>query len=286
MGGAPVRRGILALDIEGFGHQGRTDPQRAQLRARLHALLDHALQAAEIPPTQLAARSDLGDGILVLFDPQVPTATLLHPLLSTLTTQLTTSNQQATGPERLRLRVAVHDGHVLHDPHGYTGEDLNHCFRLLDAHATRAVLADSRGADAVLVVSDAVYQGIVQHAYEGLDPAGWQPARVHGKEIRTRAWIHLPGLPHQPALPSVLAAPPLGPATLPIPRELPSLPEAFTGRTTELAQLARLLDVTAGAAGGPVVISAIDGMRDRQERPGDPGRPPARLPLPRRAAPH
>src|SRR6266508_816014 len=187
MGGAPVRRGILALDIEGFGHQGRTDPHSAHLRTRLHALLDHALRAAEIPPEQVAARSDLGDGILVLFDPAVPAATLLHPLLSTLTTKLTTDNQQATGPGRLRLRVAVHEGHVLADPHGHTGEDLNHAFRLLDA-------------------------------------------------------------------------PPLGPTTLPIPHELPSLPEAFTGRTRELEQLARLLQVAAGAGGGPVVISAIDGM--------------------------
>jgi hypothetical protein len=56
-----------------------------------------ALRSGEAS-SPLAARSDLGDGILVLFDPQVPTATLLHPLLSTLTTQLTTSNQQASRP--------------------------------------------------------------------------------------------------------------------------------------------------------------------------------------------
>ncbi len=260
MRGTPVRRGILALDIEGFGHQGRTDPHRAHLRTRLHALLDHALRAAEIPPEQVAARSDLGDGILVLFDPAVPAATLLHPLLSDLTIKLTTDNQQATGPGRLRLRVAVHEGHVLADTHGHTGEDLNHAFRLLDAQATRTVLAGSPSADAVLVVSDAVYQGVVRHAYQGLDPAVWQPVRVHAKETRTRAWVHLPGLSSQPELSSVLAAPPLGPTTLRIPHELPSLPEAFTGRTRELEQLARLLHVAGGAGGGPVVISAIDGM--------------------------
>src|SRR6266536_3084097 len=260
MRGTPVRRGILALDIEGFGHQGRTDPHRAHLRTRLHALLDHALRAAEIPPEQVAARSDLGDGILVLFDPAVPAATLLHPLLSDLTIKLTTDNQQATGPGRLRLRVAVHEGHVLADTHGHTGEDLNHAFRLLDAQATRTVLAGSPSADAVLVVSDAVYQGVVRHAYQGLDPAVWQPVRVHAKETRTRAWVHLPGLSSQPELSSVLAAPPLGPTTLRIPHELPGLPEAFTGRTRELEQLARLLHVAGGAGGGPVVISAIDGM--------------------------
>jgi len=260
MRGTPVRRGILALDIEGFGQPSRTDPQRAQLRSRLHALLDHALEAAEIPLAHVAARSDLGDGILVLFDPAVSAATLLHPLLSHLAAQLAADNQPAASPARLRLRVAVHEGHVLADQHGYTGEDLNHTFRLLDAHATRTVLAGSPSAASVLVVSDAVYQGIVQHRYAGVDPAGWQPIRIHAKETRTRAWARLPGLARQPDLPAVLAAPPVGPATVPIPRELPAPPAAFTGRTGELQQLARLLDVPAGAAGGPVVISAIDGM--------------------------
>jgi DNA-binding SARP family transcriptional activator len=45
----------------------------------------------------------------------------------------------------------------------------------------------------------------------------------------------------------------------PIPRELPGRVARFTGRTRELHRLSRLLDPT-GAAGRPVVISAIDGM--------------------------
>jgi DNA-binding SARP family transcriptional activator len=48
-------------------------------------------------------------------------------------------------------------------------------------------------------------------------------------------------------------------ASQPVPRELPGLIAGFTGRTRELQRLSRLLDPT-GAAGRPVVISAIDGM--------------------------
>jgi len=185
-------------------------------------LLDHALATAQISPSQVAARNDLGDGILVLFDPIVPAATLLHPLLTDLTTRLAAYNQTKPAPQqRLRLRVAVHDGYVLADAHGHTGEDLNHTFRLLDAEATRTILADTRSANAVLIVSDPVYRGIVRHGYQGLDPAVWQPIRIHAKETRTRAWVHLPGLTPQPNVPIVLAAPAVGPASLPIPRELP-----------------------------------------------------------------
>jgi DNA-binding SARP family transcriptional activator/Tfp pilus assembly protein PilF len=49
------------------------------------------------------------------------------------------------------------------------------------------------------------------------------------------------------------------PASQPVPRELPALVAGFTGRTRELQRLSQLLDPT-GAAGRPVVISAIDGM--------------------------
>jgi DNA-binding SARP family transcriptional activator len=49
------------------------------------------------------------------------------------------------------------------------------------------------------------------------------------------------------------------PAAQPVPRELPSPVAGFTGRARELQRLSRLLDPT-GAAGRPVVISAIDGM--------------------------
>src|SRR5574341_1431185 len=230
MRGTPLRRGILALAIQGFGQPTRTDPDRVELRAVVNALLDHALTVAEIPPAQLATRSDLGDGVLVLFHPAVPIATLLHPLLTDLTAQLAVHNRSiGTGPGRLRLRAAVHDGYVLADQYGYTGDDLNHTFRLLDAPTTRLVLAASPAADAVLVVSDAVHHGVVRHAYPGIHPATWQPVRIHAKETSTRGWIHLPGLPQQPHLPAVLTSPPIGPASMPIPHELPAPPTAFTG---------------------------------------------------------
>src|SRR6266536_778424 len=226
MRGTPLRRGILALDIEGFGQPDRTDPQRTQLRTHLHALLDHALATAEIPRAQIAA-----------------------------------------GPDRLRLRVAVHEGHVLADTHEHTGHDLNHTFRLLDAQAARTVLANSPSANAVLVVSDSVYQGVVRHGYGGIDPAVWQPVRVHAKETRSRAWINLPGLTTQPHLPEVLRATQTEPARLPIPRELPRPAADFTGRTSELTRLRELLGLGNTPADGlttepgrPVVISATGGM--------------------------
>jgi hypothetical protein len=236
----PVYRGILGVDIERFSRAEWTDPIRARLRDRLHTLVDDALARAEIDPA-LTVRSDTGDGLWLLADAQVPTTRLLHPLATRLASGLAADNRRMPAGEGMRLRVVVHAGELLHDSYGHTGASLNHAARLLDADATRAVLAACPAAEVVLVVSDVLYDGVVRHAYQGIDPDGWQPVRVHGKETSARAWVHLPGLAAQPPLPAVLAASRVGPAGLPIPRELPRPPGDFTGRVGELASLRKLL---------------------------------------------
>jgi NB-ARC domain len=273
----PVYRGILGVDIERFSRAEWTDPIRARLRDRLHTLVDDALAHAEIDPA-LTVRSDTGDGLWLLADAQVPTTRLLHPLATRLASGLAADNRRMPAGEGMRLRVVVHAGELLHDSYGHTGASLNHAARLLDADATRAVLAACPAAEVALVVSDVLYDGVVRHAYQGIDPDGWQPVRVHGKETSARAWVHLPGLAAQPPLPAVLAASRVGPAGLPIPRELPRPPGDFTGRVGELASLRKLLRAggsiapcaalrPAGPSGGrgpgrgrPVVVAAIDGM--------------------------
>ena len=277
MGDEPVYRGILGIDIERFSRTEWTDPTGARLRDRLHTLVDDALASARIA-SSLTVRSDTGDGLWLLAGAQVPTTRLLHPLATSLASGLAADNRRAPAAERLRLRIVVHAGELLRDPYGHTGASLTHAARLLDAEATRAVLAASPAATVVLVVSDVVYEGVVRHAYQGIDPDGWQPVRVHGKETSARAWVHLPGLAAQPRLPAVLAASRVGPAGLPTPRELPRPPGDFTGRADELASLRKLLraggSIAPGAGrrsagpsgsrgrgrGRPVVVAAIDGM--------------------------
>jgi hypothetical protein len=113
----PVHCGILAADIEGFGRVERTDPDRARLRARLHEVLDRALWTAGVEPT-LVERSDHGDCVLVLVDPAVSVARLLHPLLPRLAADLGRRNRKASPVARLRLRLVVHAGEVLADSYG------------------------------------------------------------------------------------------------------------------------------------------------------------------------
>src|SRR5438105_3547770 len=101
MSSEPLHRGIVALDIEEFGRQGRTDTLRAILRERLHSLVDDAFAAADIPPEKLELRSDLGDGLLILADPHVSITRLLDPFVLRLAAQLASQNQHSTDVERL-----------------------------------------------------------------------------------------------------------------------------------------------------------------------------------------
>ena len=160
------------------------------MRVGLHRILGNAMRAAGIEP-QNVELSESGDGVLMLLDPRISKARLLHPLVPRLGSGLARYNRTAPGSERLRLRMVVHAGELLQDAHGRTGEDLVLAFRLLDSDVARVYLAQTT-ADLVLVVSDAIYQGVVKHGYGAIDPARFQSVWISAKETSTRAWLHIP----------------------------------------------------------------------------------------------
>lgn len=194
----PVQRGILAADIEGFGRLDRTDPIRVRLRHGLHELIKEALSAEGIAARRHTPLADLGDGVLVLTDPGVPITGLLRLAVSRLATRLVQRNHDRPDNERLRLRVVIHDGKVLHDRQGYSGEAVNHAFRLLNADLVRAALRATRTTDLVVVVSDTVWEAVVRHGYPGIDPEEFQPVDIHVKETHARAWLHTSSPPVPP----------------------------------------------------------------------------------------
>jgi signal transduction histidine kinase len=234
----PEHRGILAVDIQGFGRLDRSNPARARMRTGLHRILGNAMTAAGIDPDHVA-QSEYGDGVVVLLDPRISKARLLHPLVPRLVSNLSRYNRTAPDTARLRLRVVVHAGELLRDDHGITGEDLILAFRLLDADVVRAHLTQA-GTDLVLVVSDVIYQGIVKHGYGGIEPARFQPAWVSAKETSSRAWLHIPGT-DQGIAPIPAAAPGIHPRTVGLPAGLPALP-ARTSPDRRMPGIAPLAD--------------------------------------------
>ncbi len=188
----PVHRAIVAVDIEGSTQ--RTNPERGEFRRILYALLDQALYAAGIEPGHLEPMADRGDGVLILIKPHdgVPKTVLLGLLIPALTTLLdehnTTVRQAAL---RLRLRVVIHAGEVHDDGKGFYGEDLDIAFRLLNAPKVKRALREAPSAPLVLVVSEAIFAGIIRHGY--IDGGRYEPlVRVRIAERQHRGWVHLP----------------------------------------------------------------------------------------------
>jgi tetratricopeptide (TPR) repeat protein len=108
------------------------------------------------------------------------------------------------------------------------------------------------------VISSAwFYEEVIRHT-EACAPATWRRVEITVKETREDGWISLPDAPY-PADPDAVL-PPMPPTAVGVRFSLPPDTSAFTGRGAELD---RITAVVAGAAGGVVMVGAIDGM------PGD-----------------
>lgn len=199
--GVPCHRSILIVDIEGSTQ--RTDPTKGHLRSSMYRLLERALRAAGLAEDCFEELIDRGDGILALIRPvdQAPKTVLLSTVVPALGTLLTEHN--ARHPEhRFRLRVVVHAGEVVFDDKGCFGEALDIAFRLLDAEPVKRALR-ATVAPMVLVVSDDVYQSVIRHGYDGIDPRAFDPLLMPPSSSPARTgWLRtieasrtLPSLP-------------------------------------------------------------------------------------------
>ena len=256
--GLAVHRTIVVVDVEGFGDQRRTNPHQVAVRDGLYRAMRDACGQAGIPWDD-CGREDRGDGIFILVPAKVPKGLLVEALPSALVAALRAHNDAHPGPERIRLRMALHAGEVHYDEHGVTAAAVTLAFRLLDADALKAALASSPGVLAV-IASSWFFEEVVRHSRA--DAAAYRRVEVDVKETTTTGWICLPDqldpagrviLEHLPAA----AAAPGGQPAVAL-RTLPRDTAAFTGRTRELDQLAAAVSET--AASEVIGIHAVDGM--------------------------
>jgi hypothetical protein len=182
-----VHRTIVVVDVEGFGDQCRTNPDQVAVRDGLYRAMQDAFGRAGIPWDD-CGHEDRGDGVFVLVPAEVPKSLLAQSLPPALVTALREHNGEHPGPERIRLRMALHAGEVHYDQHGVTAVAVNLAFRLLDAGPLKAALASSSGVLAV-IVSSWFFEEVVRHG--GAAP-GYRPVEVAVKETTTTGWICLP----------------------------------------------------------------------------------------------
>ena len=149
-----VHRTIVVVDVEGFGDQRRTNRDQVAVRDGLYRVMREAFGRAGISWDD-CGREDRGDGVFVLVPAEVPKGLLAESLPSALVTALRAHNGTHPGPERIRLRMALHAGEVHYDEHGVTAAAVNLAFRLLDAGASEGgpgQLAGCAGGDRLVMV--------------------------------------------------------------------------------------------------------------------------------------
>jgi len=248
-----VHRSIVVVDVEGFGDQRRTDAHQVAVRDGLYGVMRAAFGRAGISWDD-CGREDRGDGVFVLVPAEVPKGLLVESLPPALVAALQAHNEAHLGPERIRLRMALHAGEVRYDDHGATGGAVILAFRLVNASAVKDGLAGSPGVLAV-IVSSWFFDEVVRHSGAA---AGYRPVQVTIKETVTTGWLCLPDLMD-------LAGPgtarglsgsrPRLAGSAPRVWNVPARNPGFTGRDQLLAELRERL-----LAGDRAVVQALRGM--------------------------
>ncbi|MEV6448196.1 tetratricopeptide repeat protein [Amycolatopsis sp. NPDC051716] len=262
-----VHRTVLAVDIEGYGNQGRTTPHRLVVRQGLDLALRRAFKEAGVPWFDCRHEST-GDGTLVLVPAQVLKGPFVEVLSVALARELEQHNETHRAEERIRLRMALHAGEVAYDDQGATGPAINQTFRLIEAPQLKIALAESPGTLA-LITSTWFFDEVVRSSTI-VDSSTFRPVRVAVKETATVGWISLPDHPYPPntgeLVPAEPEQPPRRPEAAPcppavsgrstLPRDLP----AFTGRAQELAELTATVSTAAGQGTLGMAVHVVDGM--------------------------
>ncbi|MEW2586226.1 hypothetical protein [Streptomyces virginiae] len=192
----PPYRALFAVDAKDF--TGLPAAQHGPVSRLIPQLVDQALERAGLDQLRDAQRfpANTGDGVVFGFDP-VHLPFVLSPFLGVLDDVLGLYNRQAVGP-RIRLRASVHVGPLPDDgePGDGNGTARNDLHRLLDSRPVKAILAaaSEQVTHLAAILSERVYEDVVQGAYTGLHPDRCVEvsATVEGKNFSQRAWLYVP----------------------------------------------------------------------------------------------
>jgi hypothetical protein len=182
-------RGIFIVDIADSG--SRRDDVKRLHRAKLREMVLGAICDVAIAPDQCGEPTDTGDGLRVLFAPEVSKNRLAGPMVSALFARLTRYNATVAGIARMQLRSVLSAGELRRDDYDYLGSALNEVYWLLDSDVLRTCLGDS---DMVFMVSDGIFENVVRHGYLDIDPHSYEPRRVSLKNRDVHTWVSWPDL--------------------------------------------------------------------------------------------
>jgi hypothetical protein len=185
-----LRHHVFAYaDVESSSRLSVPDKERVQ--NDLRAMLEQALGKAGIERTDW---SDRGDGYLLVSLTEVPVRDVIECCATTIDEALAA---RTAGEVRLRIRLIVHQGDVLHGEHGWRGPALDRAARMVDAVEVKAALKARPDGRMVFVVAPELYDSVIR-GYPAPDPTAFRMRRLATKEGEIEAWVTITGATCQP----------------------------------------------------------------------------------------
>ena len=181
---------MLAVDIAESTRPDRDEEIQQYLRDSVYGILRGALRESGMPLDQCLSE-DRGDGILVIFPPDLAAQPIIDPFPERLRGRVRRYNHCSREPAHIQLRVAANIGPVYCDEHGFSGDDVTYLCRMLDAQPLRRALSES-GAELAFIISDYVYEKLVLRRHSLADRRPFRPVKTQVKRTPVHAWIQLP----------------------------------------------------------------------------------------------
>ncbi|MFE3053929.1 hypothetical protein [Nocardia sp. NPDC059239] len=187
----PKHRSFVVVDVE--NSRGRHNRELEAMRAALYRIVDETISY----PETVVAKEDRGDGFLVILD--LPVLDVLDHFAGGFLAGVRQYNFAVDPPDWLRVRIAVHEGYVNQDEHGWSSDALNATFGLNDSPMVKKTLELAARATGVIVVSDVVYQGVVRHNYRPtVTSTEYRSTMIGTKDGDVRIWVRVPGYSQPP----------------------------------------------------------------------------------------
>lgn len=203
----PCYRTIFGVDVE--SSTTRNNSAKARMRDAMYTLVTEAFVRNEITVDDHDPLLDSGDGVVAMLRPadHVPKTLLLQSVVPMLSRLIEEHNSRRPA-DRLRLRAVLHAGELHFDTRAPFGETLDVAFRLLDSPVTKRALRRTT-APLVLAVSDDIYQSVVRHQYDGIDPLTFTAFMTKRNSTTwDSGWLHVPGRTDHSLLDTDLAGQP------------------------------------------------------------------------------
>jgi class 3 adenylate cyclase len=177
---------VIRTDVVGFTAEHRNDGDRQIIRIEGLKMMQASLGTM----WDESIIEDRGDGLLIVVPPHVATGKVMECLHRDLPGKLRAHNRRYSESVQIRLRVAVNVGPVVTDGLGMTGDALIRATRLVEAPAFKdEMIAAKNGLG--IIVSEFVYDTVVGHAEEFIDPGEYRKVEVRLKGFSSSAWLRL-----------------------------------------------------------------------------------------------